>query len=371
MKNVVVLVPEGIFLEYFVYSIAQPYEAIRSSADKSTGNIKPLWSGKIRFRGAGASNEGIRRLIERYEPQTVAIRVMYGGEEFKGPVVYDHSVIRRLERLVSESPLHIPIVVKLLKTLEIIVPVPDIILFFETAFFANLPLQERTYAVNSDLIEESSFGEARRFGYHGLFHQAVADKMRSRGENSHKIISICLEPVPEVVAIYNGKPVMVSSGSTPLEGLPGNTTCGDIDPGIVLFLEEKAKRGPEFIDEILTRKSGISAMAGIPITIEQVLENRETYKEASDLFEYRVLTECGSAIAIMNGIDSVVFSGKYVRSGEKLSETLIPKLARATNRKDSPEIHFLHDSVEDIIFKLAVQCELRTNFLPRSLPSFA
>ncbi len=321
MKRLIVLVPEGLFMEYFVYDLPE----IRTTCRDCHPEYQR--GGRMRFRGSGASLASIKGTIEGYSPDSVAVRVRYGGSRFKDVSVYDRSLLPELEKLIPISPLDLPPVIKLLKTLDRVVPPPQILLFFETSFFSNLPVQERIYAIDGILSGSRvpQPDQYRKFGYHGLYHEAAVIGIRKRNPDVRKIVSICLDSVPELAAINAGRPVMVSSGSTPLEGLPGDRTCGDIDPGVVLFLEQRS--GPEMVNEILTRRSGLSAMSGKTVTLDDVFEDEITNREASDLFKYRVLLECGSAIALMGGLDAVVFSGKYIQSAEKLSGWLTSKLS--------------------------------------------
>jgi len=344
MKNLIVLIPEGFFVKYFVYTRKES----KRFEGKEIFEIEK--KGKIKFRASETSNADTKNLIGNYKPEAVAVRILYGGNEFKQPILYDKSVLEKLERLIPQSPLHIPLAIKLIKILERTIPAPDIILFFETAFFANLPVQERVYAVNDKLIDT----DTRRFGYHGLFHDAVVERAGQNQKTELRIISICLEPIPEIAAIYNGKPVMVSSGATPLDGIPGDTTCGEIDPGIVLILEERKKWGPEMIDYVLTRKSGLSAVAEKRTSIDDLFTNDEAYKSARNIFEYRILLSCGSAMALMNGFDVLAFSGKYIRSTEKLSAWLLPKLIHTPIEKSKsgfPAVFFLQDPLEKVILE--------------------
>lgn len=174
-------------------------------------------------------------------------------------------------------------------------------------------------------------------------------EIRRNGISARRVLSVCLEPVPEAVGIYDGKPVTVSSGSTPMEGLPGNSTCGEIDPGIVLLLEEKKKWGPETINDILERKSGLTAIVGERVTIDDVFNGESKYDSARNLFQYRVLLSCGPAAGVMNGFDAIAFSGRYVDAAKTLSEWLVPKLTQVSAERKQPPVFFLRDSLDQII----------------------
>lgn len=344
MRNLVVLIPEGFYVNYFVYSGRE----VRSPDERE---YELQRKGRIRSRDSAASTEDIRNILDKYRPEAVAIRVLYGGEDFKKTVVYDRSLLPQLEDLIPESPLHMSLIIKLIKTLERGVPVPDILLFFDTAFFVDLPIQERIYALDSEYLDmhEGPLGTVRRFGYHGLYHQAAWGRIADQDRNAGRVVSICLEPVPEVVGIYDGKPVMVSGGSTPMEGIPGNTTCGEIDPGILLLIEERKKWGPEMINEILGRRSGLTALAGKTVSIDRVLAHGEMYGPAKRLLEYRLLSACGSAIAVMGGFDAIAFSGRYVDSAWILAGDLVPRLTAASRAKSRPAVFHLRDTLQQII----------------------
>jgi acetate kinase len=345
MNRLIVLIPEGIYVNYFVYSTVSG-----NSADY-TEKWDLRWSGKIRFRGVGESIEAFEKLIGNYEPEAVAIRCLYGGEEFKDVLVYNESEMHRLKSLIPRSPLHAPATIKLVQIMERIIPTPEILIYFETAFFTALPKAERTYAIDGKMpaLFSKSVDEFRKFGYHGLFHNAVLKQLQHTASNPRRIISICLEPVPEVVAIYDGKPVMVSSGSTPLEGLPGNTSSGEIDPGIILFLAEKKGWGPEIINDMLTKKSGLTSLAEKHLTISDIFVDDGKYEDERKFFEYKVLLNCGAAVGVMNGVDAIAFSGRYIDAADKLFEFILQKLAAASVDWKPPYKFVLRDTLDRVI----------------------
>lgn len=346
MKSLIVFIPENFFIKYFVFNIC-PNCSTDASMLSGKGNRKYelLSSGRVRFRGPVSSKNEIIHLINNFKPDSAAIRVLYGGNLFKDVAVYDDSTLRKLEKLIRLSPLDISAVIKLIEVINGISPATEIKLFFETAFFSELPAREQLYALDNNLMKM----EIRRFGYNGLTHKAVIEKMRDKNRRAKKIISICLDPVPEVAAIINGKPVMISSGATPVEGIPGDTTCGELDPGIIILIEEKKKLGAETINEIITKKSGLSAIAGKRTSISDIFEDEENNKKASRIFKYKILLSCGSALAAMDGFDAIAFSGKYIDAAPKLASWLISELKRIPVKEFSPQVFYFYERVEEII----------------------
>lgn len=360
MRRLIVSIPEGYFLDYFVYSLDRDDFSTHGGLGNSGAGCRREWSGRMKFRGEGASADDVRKLIGKYLPEAVAVRILYGGEEFTKTHVYGRQLLEKLNSLVPQSPFHIPGAIRLIKDVGRIVPAPEIYLYFETAFFANIPVQEQTYALDNRLHDlfGGAAGKVRRFGYHGLFHSAVSREIKSNGIRARRVLSVCLEPVPEVAGIYDGKPVTVSSGSTPLEGLPGNSTCGEIDPGIVLLLEERKKWGPERINDMLERRSGLTAIAGEHVTVSDVFNGESTYDSAKNLFRYRVLLSCGSAAGVMNGFDAVAFSGRYVDAAERLSEWLVPKLLQSAAGPTNPSVFFFRDPLDQVIAESCCRSQL-------------
>ena len=284
-------------------------------------------------------------------PDAVAIRVKYGGEDFNGPVPASPEVISKLENMVSHAPLHIPLVLELIRECESTFSEIPVILVFETAFFSCLPPREYGYALKSNLLKDMGI---RRFGYNGIYHGAASKYIKQKlnrtfYEEDLKILSICLEPQPEVAAVIGDKPVMVTSGSTPLEGIPGQTTCGEIDPTIVFTLAHSLNYGPEQINSILTRESGLYGLTGKEISYEELWNsNDDEVKAAAKVIEYRFLLACGSGISAMSGLDGIVFSGKYASAGKILGKSLIPKLLCGIQH-DDVKVDFLEDSLDKII----------------------
>jgi acetate kinase len=127
---------------------------------------------------------------------------------------------------------------------------------------------------------------------------------------------------------------MVTGGVTPLEGLPGETTCGEIDPSIVLALaSQETSPGTEMINLVLTRQSGLSAVAGRRITIGELLHSTDpSLRLAYDILRYRILLACGAAKAAMGDVEAVVASGRYAGEAGQLLEWLTERLAKGRGR---------------------------------------
>ena len=288
-------------------------------------------------------------------PEALAVRVNYGGTEFREPVIADAQVITRLTSLIPQAPLHLPVVLSLLESCQRIFPELPAVLCFETAFFSRLPRRECTYGIDKELSESLGL---RRYGYHGLYHEAAcayAARKQDDPPRARRTLSICLEPHPEIAAVLGTRPIMSTSGATPLEGLPGHTSCGELDPSIVLMLARKLKWGPEQINTALTQQSGLLGLAGHPVMLDDVFaENATDLELARSALESRILSACGGGMAAMGGVDDIVFSGRFAQVGEILGPWLAARLTfRGGNDHRPPQCLCFTESLDEVLAERA------------------
>ncbi|HEY3325168.1 MAG TPA: hypothetical protein VGP72_32240 [Planctomycetota bacterium] len=294
-----------------------------------TQNLRETQDDDSALRGALRKIHLECRLAMNSEPDGIAVCAPFGGAGFERSVIVDAEVLGKLRTVIPQAPFHTPLLLRLLQACgEIFSGVP-VTLSFQTAFFAKLPLRERLYAVEPDLC--AGLG-GQRTGYQGLFHEAACEQVsaarrKSGVQEPARTLSICLEPQPEVAGVFGRQPVMVSSGASSLEGIPGETTCGLVDPSLVLILAETLKCGPERINQMLTQESGLRGLLDKPATLPDVFEDGDADCErARRIIEYRILQACGAGIAALGGLDAIVFSGRYASLGEKLGPWLCEKL---------------------------------------------
>ncbi|HOE63561.1 MAG TPA: hypothetical protein PKW18_03580 [Candidatus Sumerlaeota bacterium] len=293
-------------------------------------------------------------------PDAVAIYSKFGGEAFPQPAIADKDSLLKMKSLIPRAPMQIPGALALVECCQRLMAETPIVLVFGTSFFVPLPRRETMYGLDP---KSSDAQGIRRYGFHSLFHEAAAQSFNKDKETSQKIISICMGAQPEIAAIMGRSPVMVTSGITPLEGLPGHTTCGEIDPSISLILAKKFGWGPEKIDELLTRESGLFGLCGERMTFDEVfLSNDEKHRAAREIFQYRLMLSCGSALAAMGGLDAIVFSGRYLAAGKFLADWLIAQPFFHSLKKERPyEVLFFTKSLENLIAQKAAVTVLQQN----------
>ena len=306
------------------------YAGFVAGRETCTGTIRGF-----RWQGASAALDEIRTIVQAVglldDFTSVVVHGLFGGEEFPGPAPLDQDALARLERIARQSPLPVAgLIETALEVQEVFVGMPAR-LAFETSFFVDLPARERTYAVSPDLSRKLAL---RRWGYHGLFHQAASleagRRLRKRGlDQPPRILSICLDAQPEIAAVLGHRPITVTSGATPLEGLPGETNSGEIDPAVALALAGEAGLGPEGANALLVGESGLSGLVGRRVRLDDVLTSvRNDCTRAREVLLYRMLLASGAAAAALGGVDAVVFSGRYASCSAVVAREVLPRLDR-------------------------------------------
>ena len=155
--------------------------------------------------------------------------------------------------------------------------------------------------------------------------------LRKRGvDQPARILFICLDAQPEIAAVLGRRPITVTGGATPLEGLPGETNSGEIDPAVVLALAGEAGLGPEGANALLVGESGLSGLVGHRVRLCDVLTStRSECTRVREVLLYRMLLASGTAAAALGGIDGLVFSGRYASCSAVVAQYILPHLERA------------------------------------------
>ena len=242
--------------------------------------------------------------------RAVGHRVVHGGPDFSEPVVIDDEVLDRIRELSALAPLHNPAAAIGIEAARKRFDVPHVAVF-DTAFFSSLPPEASTYALPRDLAAKHAI---RRYGFHGTSHQyvahATADLLGRPVEDLRQVV-LHLGNGCSASAVRGGRAVDTSMGLTPLEGLVMGTRSGDVDPGLHAYLGREAGLSLEEIDTLLNKQSGVLGLSGVNDFRE--LEHRLATGDpdarlAFDVVVHRLKHYVGAYLAILGGIDALVFT---------------------------------------------------------------
>ena len=191
--------------------------------------------------------------------------------------------------------------------------------FSETAFFSHLPEEEKYYAIPEGLGGREL--RLQRTGFHGILHAHAAKISGGRG----RVVSVVMDRMTTVCGIQGGRPVTISTGCTPLEGVMGAASCGDMDPGVVFHLMREMGLSIFQVDDILKKKSGFAGVTGLakpPEEIFRLYQKRAQVTLAFDMYRNHILRHIGEAMAELAGADALVFSGSSLGALSPLVRTL-------------------------------------------------
>jgi acetate kinase len=235
-------------------------------------------------------------------------RVVHGGPDFAGPVLVTSDVLAALERLSPLAPLHQPHnLAGIVAATKAFPGVPQVACF-DTAFHRGHDFVFDTFALPRRYYETG----VRRYGFHGLSYEYIVRRMReiAPSDAAGSMIVAHLGNGASMCAIQNGRSVASTMGLTALDGLPMGTRCGQIDPGVLLYLLQHEGLSVEALSELLYQDSGLKGLSGVSQDMRELEQSDAPHcREAIDYFVRRIRHELGGFAVNLGGVGAIVFSG--------------------------------------------------------------
>jgi acetate kinase len=261
----------------------------------------------------------------------VGHRVVHGGEQFTASVRIDQRVIDALDSLCEIAPLHNPASVNGIRAARSVLGTAmPMVAAFDTSFHRTMPEHAVTYAIPHEL---SSKHHIRRYGFHGLAHQYSALRygvLAGRPKERINIITIHLGNGCSACAIRAGDSVDTSMGFTPLEGLVMGTRSGDLDPAVVTFLAQKEGVDAAEVEIWLNKRSGLVGISGLSNDARELIaafDANPRARLAVEVFCYRARKYLGAYLAVLGGVEAVVFSGGIGENSPLIREKICAEMA--------------------------------------------
>ena len=290
------------------------------------GEFTHKWNGQKHYEQLPIPNhtEGIKIVLKALTDPKIGVisdlkeigavgnRVAHGGELFKESVLVDDKVIEQIKSLEHLAPLHTPGNLAGIYAMREVLPGVPQTAVFDTAFHSTLPPKTFLYGLPYEMYEKYGI---RRYGFHGTSHKFVAEKaakMIGRDWNDLKIISCHLGSGASIAAIDHGKSFDTTMGLTALEGLIMGSRCGDVDPGVILYLMDQGYDS-KALTKLLYKQSGLLGISGDKQDMRDIRAGRDAGDEratyAFDMFALRVKRYIGGYMAEMGGCDLLLFTG--------------------------------------------------------------
>ena len=255
----------------------------------------------------GVVLEHLDDLIARTQVAGVGHRVVHGGATFAAPMHIDDALIEALARLEPLAPLHQPHNLDGIRAARAhFAGVPQVACF-DTAFHRGHDFVHDTFALPRELLDAG----VRRYGFHGLSYEYVADRMRTLAPAAAagRMIVAHLGSGASMCAIRDGRSVSSTMGFTPLDGLPMGTRPGQLDPGVLLWLMRERGLDADALSDLLYRHSGLKGLSGISNDMRDLHTSTDpAAQRAIDYFVARLRREIGALSADLGGLDALVFT---------------------------------------------------------------
>lgn len=257
-------------------------------------------------------------------PALLAHRVVHGGDLAR-PMLIDAAVEARIEACAPLAPLHNPPALAMIRACRqrFGAHIPQVAVF-DTAFFTDLPAAARTYALPRDLTQAHGI---RRYGFHGIAHQALWRAWQAATGRGGRVVTLQLGAGCSASAIADGKPLDTSMGFTPLEGLVMATRCGDVDPGLLLYLQRVAGLDAAQMEALLSTRSGLLGLAGSADMRQLLHETSADAALALEVYCRRVRKTIGAYAAVLGGLDGIVFGGGVGQHAAPIRARILADLA--------------------------------------------
>jgi len=322
-----------------VLTVNSGSSSVKLAAYRSAGRAEP--PSRVSEEHAGGSpapRDTLRAFVGRLDTsELVAVghRVVHGGTRFVEPVQVDEAVEAGLHELSELAPLHNPVALEWIAAAREVsreacgAELPQVAVF-DTAFFAHLPRIAAEYALPA--AAGAKLG-VRRYGFHGLAHEAMWRRWRDRNPQRHRgtrLITLQLGGGCSIAAIDRGRAIDTTMGFSPLEGLVMATRSGDVDPAAVAFLARRLRVSADRVIEIMNEESGLLGVSGVSSDLRVLLhEPSEAAQFAVELYCYRARKAVGAALAALGGCEGIAFGGGVGEHMPEIRERILAPFAWA------------------------------------------
>lgn len=263
-------------------------------------------------------HKGLEELLATHKIDLSSIRAVghryvHGGPRYCESVLITDAILADLEALNGLAPLHNPACLKgIQEAKKLLGPLLPQIAVFDTAFHRTMPPRAHLYGINRTLASRNSI---QRYGFHGIAHAYLwqaYQRYNSKATSNTRVITLQLGNGCSMAAIHGGVSIDTSMGFTPAEGLLMATRAGNIDAGAIEYLcRHEGKSIAEVLD-LLNFESGLLGVSEVSSDMRELLSLEATHegaKRSIELFCYRALTYLGAYIAVLGGVDAIIFSG--------------------------------------------------------------
>jgi len=251
----------------------------------------------------------------------VGHRIVHGGKSFGAPVRIDDEILVQLEAFIPLAPLHQPHNLAAMQAARAAFPDAVQVGCFDTSFHKGHPFVNDTFALPRRFYDQG----VRRYGFHGLSYDYITSCLNRDWPELAKgrVVIAHLGNGASMCAVAGGRSMGSTMGFSALDGLPMGTRCGQLDPGVLLYLMNQGL-GVEEITRILYHESGLKGLSELSHDMRTLLASDDAKaREAIDYYVFRIRRELGGMAAVLGGLDGVVFCGGVGENADAIRAKVI------------------------------------------------
>ncbi len=238
-------------------------------------------------------------------PTAVGHRLVHGGPHHMTPERVTPQLLASLRSVISFAPLHLPSALQAIEAVTTQYPHAPQVACFDTAFHRRMPEVAQSFPLPRSFWEDG----LRRYGFHGLSYEYIMDKL---GAASGRTIIAHLGNGASMAAVRDGQPLDTTMGFSPTGGLMMGTRSGDLDPGLLLYLLREKHYTAEQVDRLVNHEAGLLGVSGASSDMKTLFEQQAANPAAAlaiAMFCYQLRKQLGAFIAVLGGLDTLVFTG--------------------------------------------------------------
>jgi acetate kinase len=300
-----------------------------------------------------------------YDSSIAAVghRIVHGGPDYAEPVLIDGATLASLRSLIPLAPLHQPHNIAGVEAAMQAFPSTPQVACFDTAFHRSHAFVDDTFALPRSYYDEG----VRRYGFHGLSYEFITRKLMKLAPQLARegVVIAHLGNGASMCSVRDGRAVASTMGFTALDGLAMGTRCGQLDPGVVLYLMAEKKMSADEISDLLWKNSGLKGMSGLSQDMRE-LEASESpaARDAIAYFVSRIRRELAALAATVNGAEAIVFTAGIGEHAWRVREAALKDMewmgirldtkanrtgAEIISARDSPTVVFVIPTDEELM----------------------
>ena len=259
-------------------------------------------------------------------------RIVQGGPYFDQSVKVNDDVVSKVDELCAIAPLHNHAHLVCYEAFKKALPQIGHVFVFDTAFHQTMPEESYLFPVPYSWYKDL---KVRKYGAHGTSHKFVMNRLcelMNKKPEDLNIITCHLGNGASLTAIKNGKVYNTTMGLSPLGGVMMGTRCGDIDPTVVYYVEQKLNLTAAQMDTELNKKSGMLGVSGISSDSrdieDAVTKGDENAIRTVNLYAQRVIDFIGSYYVELGSVDAIAFTAGLGEHATKMRERILKKLEK-------------------------------------------